>query len=93
MSNEDFLKSAGIWPEKDRVGLWQWRVSAEVQPRIRRFSAFILEFLASSIQDTGMLAARLVGLDGVPPRSLYEIQRQCVVPYVEEDNVSAPIEY
>lgn len=87
MSNQEFLKSAGIWSEEDRVGLWQWRVSSEVQPRIRRFSAFILEFLASSIQDTGTLAARLVGLDGICPRSLAYIQWQCVVPYLDQDKV------
>lgn len=87
MSNEEFLKSAGIWSEKDRIGLWQWRGSSEVQPRIRRFSAFILGVLASSVQGAGTLSARLVGLDGIRPRSLHEILRQGVVPYLDQDKV------
>src|SRR5450830_1324516 len=81
MNTEDFVKTAGLWPEKDEIGLWQWRVSSEVQPRIRRFTAFIQEVLTSPVQDTGALAARLVCLDGITPCSLLEIVRQCVMPY------------
>ncbi len=86
MSKEDFLKTAGLWPEQDEVGLWQWRVSGEVQPRIRRFTAFIQEVLACPVQVTGTLAARLVCLDGITPRSLQTMGLQRVVPYqVAED--------
>lgn len=81
MNTEDFVKTAGLWPQKDEIGLWQWRVSSEVQPRIRRFTAFIQEVLTSPVQDAGALAARLVCLDGITPRSLLEIVRQCVMPY------------
>lgn len=86
MNRESFLKSAGLWPQRDEVGLWQWRVGGEVQPRIRRFDAFIHEVLHSPPENTDALAARLVCLDGISPGSLREMEKQCVVPYrVEED--------
>lgn len=86
MNPMDLLAKAGLWCREDEVGLWQWRVSGEVQPRIRRFNAFIQELLASP-EDKGALAARLVGLDGIRPRSLSEIERQYAVPYQKGDDV------
>ena len=87
MNGHAFLKTAGIWPEHDRVGLWQWRVSVEVQPRIRRFTAFVHEVLTSAAQNIGALSASLVCLDGVSPRSLPSMNAQGVVPYLAGENV------
>lgn len=90
MNSQEFLNSAGLWPQKDKNSLWQWRLSAEVQPRIRRFSSLIQAILASPVKNPGALAMRLVCLvclDGIRPNALSEIGRQGVVPYQINDQV------
>lgn len=87
MTKQESLTSAGIWSQENRVGLWQWRLSSEVQPRIRRFKTFIEEVLHSPLAGSSKLGACLVGLDGISPQALVEIERQGVVPYLDQDKV------
>lgn len=87
MNPEDFVKTAGLWPQQDEVGLWQWRVSREVQPRIRRFGTFIAEVLAHPTMGTPALAARLIAFDGITPTALQEIEKQRSIPYRTGDDV------
>lgn len=87
MNKQEFLTSAGIWSQENQVGLWQWRLSSEVQPRIRRFKTFIEEVLHSPLAGSSKLGACLVGLDGISPQALVEIERQGVVPYLDQDKV------
>jgi hypothetical protein len=45
MKQTDFLAEVGLRIQKDAVGLWKWRVGAQMSLRIRRFNAFIEEVL------------------------------------------------
>src|ERR1035437_8783036 len=87
MDNYESLKYSGLGSQVDEVGLWRWRVSHEVQPRIRRFSAFIAEVLEHTETDTPALAARLIAFDGITPSVLQEIERQRSIPYRSDDEV------
>lgn len=81
MTAQNIMKTAGLRPEQDEVGLWQWRITDEVPPRIRRFSAFIAEVLAHTTPGTPALSARLVAFDGITPSALQEIEKQRRIPY------------
>lgn len=59
----------------------QWGVTTEVFARATRFRNFIGEVLTAAHDRPGLLAARLVALDGVPVHALGAIHEQGSTPY------------
>ena len=81
MTVAKFLEKPGFRVTASAGVSAQWGVTSEVFARATRFRAFIKEVLTAAHDRPGLLAARLVGLDGVPVHALKPIHEQGRTPY------------
>lgn len=82
------LLRAGIEVETAHGSLPRWALTNSHPRALNRIRRFIRRILTANLGSAGVLPARMVALDAIPPKALRQIEAQQCIPYVMQGEVA-----